>query len=206
MTTESVTKGREAYPVWKCARDHANDMGRATCRECGESRPCQRCGGRPARLYVSGMWCDACDVVAPSSFVASRPESVRPVPVEQAIVLERQRSPERAGLPAGIRTLIAWCENQNIEREWASGRTVHEGRERESVILRARLRDGGVLVVVYEDGRFVRSIGTMIAGKGTLTDARRALGLSVAPRKPRKPAAAKPVAEPKRATKTNTMR
>lgn len=107
-------------------------------------------------------------------------------------VLDAQRASQGdSAVPGGINGLVTWCEKQEISHEVViTHATDTDGfgvtREVESVVLRA-ITSAGLVFVAYENGKFVRSLGSMIRGKGTLTDAKRALGREIAERKPRAP-------------------
>lgn len=228
---ESKTAGRQGFPVWRCANGHVNDMLRGGCHECGESRPCQNCGGRPARLYPNGMWCDRCPVVAPDGFRASQDVSPAVVGVREVRrePYEAYRPAEGEGVPLGIKTLRAWCEKQELEHDVVVG---DRGDER-SVVMKVQTPYGQVFVAyefkgfeasvavasvgpwvpgawtalgshdflvwkirVKRNGGFAKALGPMIAGKGNLRDAKRALNMEVKELAERKPREYKPRAKP----------
>lgn len=190
----NVEKGTGAFPIWRCSLDHVNDPLSGKCRVCKESRPCRFCGERPARLYVNGMCCDGCEVIAPTTFVPRAICGRTRVEEKQTKILAAYRPARRVDLTVGIRALVAHCVKEGIPYETASGLSVEELR---SVVFRA-MTPYGVVFVAYEDRKLARALGPSIEGKGNLSDAKRALGMRVAERKPRakreavvKPAAGK---------------
>jgi len=121
-------------------------------------------------------------------------------------VLEAVRPAQGDVLPTGIRALVKHCDaigvHYTIAKTLATdtdgfGRTRHV----ESVSFVSASKD---LLVVYENGKFTRALSPRIPGRGTLTDAKRALGIEVAERKPR--ASKDPQAVKKPVGKTDTLR
>lgn len=211
-------RGGAAFPVWRCSAGHVNDPLRGSCRDCGESRPCQRCQRKPARLYPNGMWCDRCGVVAPDQFEAQTfeaPDAQVSVPKPVLVAQRGVQGDEYAG---SLKSLMVWCEKQEIA---CDVQTAEINGSRVAVLL-ADVEPGNRVFVVWQEKAsekqvgigttylkrraftFVKSLGSTIPGKGTLRDAKRALGMDVAEPTPRAPRATASVSKP--AGRADTMR
>ena len=194
---------RNASPVWRCELNHSNDMLRGSCRDCGETRECQKCGSRPARLFPNGMWCDSCGVVAPTSFVATRPNRPSGLKVDPNPVFVAQRPAQRAEVPSGLRSLWDWCIGAGFA--WKVTYSITVDRV-EFVGLRVKVDQVPYkkrrVTVMYAQGRFDHAL-VSDAGVVVLRDAKRALGMIVADPKPRVKSVAKSA---KRQTRVDTLR
>lgn len=185
-----------AYPTWRCPSGHVNDLLNGACRVCKQSRPCQSCGGRPARLYTSGMWCDSCESGAAPALKPSAPPEPAPLP-EYPEPEVPAREAHGTEIPRGGTTFLKKIMNMPHDVRYAKGWLPDaQGKPSklvESVVIRiAPVPFVGVRVVLtWIDGK---SAGCLYLDaqnalrKGNLDDARRILGFEVKPRAPRAPA------------------
>lgn len=191
-----------AFPVWRCSRGDVNDPLRGSCSApgCEETRPCQGCGVRPARLYTTGMWCDGCEVIAPTSLVPRLRErrEVVAYPAPERVGAEIGSE----GLPRGPQAFLGALRGAQVDayvvssRGWKQDQYGRPVKLVDALTVRFQTGRGPAVATWLEDRgslRFDRVVVLTPVGlqRGSLEEARRWCGLDVPVREPVKRATKK---------------
>lgn len=184
MNVQEGLESQTIYSTWLCASNHRNEMFSARCAQCEDTRPCSRCGAKPARMYAAGVRCDACLAGTTRVWRTWEPPRVVPVPRVRSRVLEPQRLAESDEIPKTLRSLVKWCDEHGIPHRATYARTeAHASVVFVAVLDVIPFRRRRVVVLYVDDG-FAHGL-ISDRGVGCLRDVRNALGQNNKPPAPR---------------------